>query len=271
MTLPEAIDNKFTHDFRWGLQYVELDWDFPEWPAPHPDIAGNLIPSDNEYTYYIHRTGHLYAHLRHFLKQLDHSVHCLSPDSYTKNMELTGFTLADHLEYCVENYYIRIQSVYDRTLQLVNAVFNLGINEQSVTHTVIISNNKVERTTVKTKLRLLKRALRPTSDHRNNIIHRAGLREEKINSLNFSMFGSKQFDTENPKKAESNVLYKSALSRKTEEFSQLNEQIADILHPLFDDLYEIYLDECRKILKYLDPSKLEIFESNLKYSKQATQ
>ena len=65
----------------------------------------------------------------------------LSNYGYSKKIESTR---ADYLIYNLENYLIRLNSVYDRVLQIVNAVFHLCINEENVNHSVIISNYKVQ-------------------------------------------------------------------------------------------------------------------------------
>jgi hypothetical protein len=94
----------------------------------------------SEYQYYIHKVGFYLVNTISWCKQLDLAVELLSNFDYSKK----EVSRADHLIYNIENYLIRIKSVHDRVLQLVNAVFHLCLNEAKVSHGLIVSNYKVQ-------------------------------------------------------------------------------------------------------------------------------
>ena len=114
----------------------------------------------DEYQFYVMRVGYCLAQIMTWVEQLDHAVYYLSDFSYKKQAQEEGINRAKHLIYNVENYLIRLHSVYDRALQLTNSVFHLGVSEESVGHSVIISNMKVARTDVKKLLKNLKKECR---------------------------------------------------------------------------------------------------------------
>ena len=101
------------------------------------------IPEDielTEFQYYIQKVGFYLVNTISWCKQLDLAIELLSNFDYSRKET----TRAEHLIYNIENYLIRIKSVHDRVLQLVNAVFHLCINEANVNHGVIVSNYKVQ-------------------------------------------------------------------------------------------------------------------------------
>src|SRR5699024_1454960 len=98
------------------------------------------MPEDvvlDEQQYYVQKVGFFLVHMLAWCKQLDLSIELLSNFDYSKKINASR---ADHLIYNLENYLIRVNSVYDRVLQLTNAVFHLCISEEYVGHSVIITN-----------------------------------------------------------------------------------------------------------------------------------
>jgi len=265
MPLKDAVNLQFRDDILTGEQGVSLDDHLDEWPAHALNPSLEHTPSPNEYHYYLSRVSYLLGHYYKYLGQLDHSINCLEEETFTPKMEQEGFDRADHLTFCVENYYIRLQSVYDRTLQLVNAVFHLGINEQNVNHTQIISNTRVKLSPIKFRLKALQKVLRPEADTRNTIIHRSGYRDTTVNMLKFWTFFPKKYSV-NSTASESLTeeyfdgvyqRYLKAIETKTREFKEINENLAAVIAPLTDDLYLQYLEECKRIVSYLAPSKAD--------------
>ena len=143
----------------------------------------------DEYQFYVMRVGYCLAQIMTWMEQLDHAVYYLSDYSYKKQAQEEGVNRAKHLIYNVENYLIRLHSVYDRALQLTNSVFHLGISEASVGHSVIVSNLKVARTDVKGYLKKLKKECEKRAQERHAIVHRESHREDRLRRLElFYMF-----------------------------------------------------------------------------------
>jgi hypothetical protein len=108
------------------------------------DIA---LPADvnfEEWEYHIHNVGFYTIHLLHLCSQLYSAIEFLSNYNY-KDTKSTAKRI-EHLEYNLENFIIRLASVKDRTLQVINAVFHIGMDEGDVSERTIINNIKVHRT-----------------------------------------------------------------------------------------------------------------------------
>lgn len=97
--------------------------------------------------------------------------------NYSKKGEISR---ADHLIYNIENYLIRLNSVYDRVLQLVNVVFHLCIREESISHSVVVSNYRVDHNSdVVKRVKAIRKYLDEYAQDRHTLVHRHSLLDEK--------------------------------------------------------------------------------------------
>jgi len=148
------------------------------------------LPEDielDEYQYYIQRVGFYLTHTLTWCKQLDLALEFMSNFDYSKRINSSR---ADHLIYNIENYFMRLNSVYDRVLQIVNAVFHLCINEENVSHGVVVSNYKVQhRPNIINKIKAIQKFLQDYAQTRHTLIHKhswldLGLRKIELFYLN---------------------------------------------------------------------------------------
>ena len=155
--------------------------------------------------------------------------------------------------YNIENYFIRLNSVYDRMLQLINAVFHLSVNPESVGHSVIISNLKVSRRTeIKANIKQVKKYLETYSQKRNTLIHKHSWRDVKLRKLelfylnrieemSISPEGKKRFKNYRAQKL------KEYITEQKGEFAQINKELAAKIDPLFLSLKPEYLRQKQRI------------------------
>jgi len=194
-----------------------------------------------EYQYYVHKVGFYLVHTISWCKQLDLAIALLSNFDYSKKTA----SRSDHLIYNIENYLIRIKSVHDRVLQIVNAVFHLCINEANVNHGVIVSNYKVQhRPEIH---QLVKRISKYLNDHeqiRHTLIHRHSLIDKKLKKIEF--FYLNDFDhIEDEEKVKvykyvrSNHL-KRYIAAKKEEFMRVNDSLFELINELLTLLMPEY-------------------------------
>lgn len=80
----------------------------------------------DEYEFYIRSVAFSLSHTLRWCEQLDLAIELLSNFDYSKKYA----SKADHFIYNVENYYIKINSVYDRILQLTNSIFHICCSGQ---------------------------------------------------------------------------------------------------------------------------------------------
>ncbi len=201
----------------------------------------------DEQAFYIHRVGHAFAHLLTWAEQLEETLIYLSNYKYGVKGEGVRVSRAKHVLYMVENYLIRLQSIYDRCLQLVNCVFNLCIEDSNVGHAVVVSNLKVARTNVPGLLKKVKNSIKPNEQHRHAIIHRNSYQEKDLDRLQlFYIFDRDTWqaigqpgsfdDLEEIRKD----LLRRTLAQKKKEFALTNDGLMTVLHALMDGLQPQY-------------------------------
>ena len=105
-------------------------------------------PLLDELQFYVTRVGYSLAHTLPWVEQLHQAVHFLSDFGYSKKLRTDGIQRSHHLIYNIENYLVRLQAVYDRLLQLTNAVFHICMSDELVNHRAA-SNPKCNTTACK--------------------------------------------------------------------------------------------------------------------------
>lgn len=147
-------------------------------------VTDTELPVDvnfEEWEYHIHNVGFYTMHLLHLCNQLYSAIDFLSSYSY-KETKSTAKRI-EHLEYNLENFIIRLASVKDRTLQVINAVFHIGMDEGDVSDRMITNNIKVSRTKLPASIQKLTKAIKSFSSERNAIVHRHTYLDKEIKRL----------------------------------------------------------------------------------------
>ncbi|MGI2226312.1 Cthe_2314 family HEPN domain-containing protein [Shewanella frigidimarina] len=208
------------------------------------DKLATELPEDielSEYQYYIQKVGFYLVNTISWCKQLDLAIELLSNFDYSKKET----SRADHLIYNVENYLIRIKSVHDRVLQLVNAVFHLCINEANVNHGVIVSNYKVQhRPEIIKAVKAISKYLSEHEQIRHTLIHRHSLIDKDLKKIElFYLNNFEHIDDEAQVKAYKYVRtehLKKVLSEKKSEFREINSTLFTLINALFLELNAEY-------------------------------
>jgi hypothetical protein len=204
-----------------------------------------LAPEDadiDEYQYYLQGVGFHLAHALTWMRQLEQAVELLTNYDYSKRISASR---ADHLIYNIENYLIRLNSTYDRLLQLTNAVFHLCNSEEHVSHSVIITNAKVQhRPDVVSKLKAVKKHLEKYAQERHTIIHKHSLLDEKLRRVELLYHNGILEEMSEERKAHLKVFRANHLREyvitKKAEFQQMNAQLAALVATLFAPLLAEY-------------------------------
>ena len=215
---------------------------------PEIDVAPSAIemPEDvvlDEQQYYIQKVGFFLVHTLAWCRQLDLAIEFLSNFDYSTKVCATR---ADHAIYNLENYLIRINSAYDRVLQLVNAVFHLGVSEEHVGHAAIISNSKVQhRPEVVSKIKAVQKYLKDYAQARHTLVHKHSYLDVKMRRLElFYMHDLDSLPKDDDWK-ESIMAFrakylKDFLAEKKEEFQEINNGLGDKINELFGELSHEY-------------------------------
>jgi hypothetical protein len=197
----------------------------------------------DEHEFYVQKVGFYLVHTLTWCKQLHSASELLTNFDYSKRI---GASRADHLIYGIENYLIRLNSVYDRVLQLVNTVFHLCINEEHVSHSIIISNYKVQhRPEIVRRIKAIKKYLDRYSQERHTLVHRHSLLDEKLRRIelfymhDYTNIGWTEDRVRDFKLFRANYLREYVIQKK-EEFATTNAALADLICDLFSALHQEY-------------------------------
>lgn len=203
----------------------------------------------SEYEFYIHNTGFYFFHMIQLCNQLNYAIELLTNFNYnTKNK----VTRDQHLIYNVENYIIRLTSLNDRLLQLVNGVFHLTIDEKNVNERNILTNLKVSRTDFSILYKEFKKENLKYVGERNTIVHKHSYLNEKLRKIevlyesNF-LFRLNKIDVETAKFIRKDIITKYVKEIKSD-FTNANNECINKLIPILDFLYQHYL-KTKNILK----------------------
>jgi hypothetical protein len=196
----------------------------------------------NELQFYVMRVGFSLSHALGWVEQLHQAVHFMTDFGHGKKAKDLGIKRPAHLLYNIENYLIRLQSVYDRCLQLTNAVFHICVSDDLVGHSLIVSNLHVSRTSVPKLLKAVKKAIEDHAQDRHQLIHRHSHMDPELRKIELLYMHSKETWNDNAKFTYDQLVVSRAervrsftIERKME-FVKINAALVSTLSPLFDEL-----------------------------------
>jgi enoyl-CoA hydratase/carnithine racemase len=196
----------------------------------------------DELQFYVMRVGFSLSHALSWVEQLHQAVHFMTDFGYGKKANDLGIKRPAHLLYNIENYLIRLQSVYDRCLQLTNVVFHICISDELVGHSLIVSNLHVSRTPVPKLLKAVKKAINDYAQDRHKLIHRHSHMDSDLRKIELLYMHSKETWSD-----DANFTYERLVIHRAErvrafttqrkaDFVKINEALVLTLGPLFDEL-----------------------------------
>jgi hypothetical protein len=115
------------------------------------------------------------------IDQLHFSIDMLS--GYRSNSSPDKMNRYDYIVFGIENYYLRLTSVFDRCLRLANVIYQLGLPERQCNNDSIIKNSHVKGTPVAKALTELDKFTGPFRYHRNTVAHQGTYTEKDLDQL----------------------------------------------------------------------------------------
>lgn len=204
-------------------------------------------PLLDEQQFYVTRVAFALTHTLAWVEQLDHAVHFLAQFNYQRRTREAGVNRFHHLIYNVENYLIRLQSVYDRLLQLTNNVFHICMSDELVNHRLIVSNLRVSRTKIPKLLRAVRKTIEGKAAARHDIVHRHSYSDRTLRRLQLFYIQTEadwaatdrlpRF--KNLARVRAQLMKQATISKRTE-FAAMNNAVVDTLIPLFGELLAQY-------------------------------
>lgn len=196
-------------------------------------------PEFSEYEFYIHNVSFYTSNLLMLFRQLEFAIEFLTNYNYSKQIQANRI---DHLTYNVENYIIRISSVLDRILQVINSVFHLCIDETMVNERIILKNLKVKRTDTPKYYNKLKSIINSYAGDRNTIVHRHSYLHDELKKLSILYDNYLTQDLRENQETNKSLLIRrkflltNFVKDRKEVFSKCNLDIYNRLFELFDEL-----------------------------------
>ncbi|WP_028206101.1 Cthe_2314 family HEPN domain-containing protein [Paraburkholderia nodosa] len=196
----------------------------------------------DELQFYVTRVGFSLAHALGWVGQLHQAVHFMTDFTYGRKATDAGVKKSHHLLYNVENYLIRMVSVYDRCLQLTNAVFHICMSDELVNHSAIVSNLHVSRTEVPKLLKAVKKATKNEEQERHKLIHRHSHMDPELRRIELLYMQTKETWGDDHKFPYKNLVHlrsqmvKKFTARRKKEFEAINAELVKALDALFDGL-----------------------------------
>jgi len=236
-TLDKIIGHNFTQNLLGDSEIISKGREFKA-----SDIE--LENADfSEYEFYIHNSGFYFVHFLELCRQLENAPELLSNFRHDSNSKIIR---GDHLTYNLENYIIRLTSISDRTLQTINAVFHLCIDEKDVNERVILNNLKVSRTELSKHYNEFRKSLKEYTGDRNTIVHRHSFLDKRLKRI--QIFYHKELTQKMLADSEKESGFKEIrkrlltkfLSDRKKEFHSTNEKCFKTIIPILDILEEQY-------------------------------
>ena len=175
--------------------------------------------------------------------QLHFSIDMLS--GYRANTAPDKMNRHDYIVFGIENYFLRLTSVYDRCLRLANIVFEIGLPERQCNNDTIIKNSHISKTTVSKSLNKLDKFTGPFRFHRNKVAHKGSYTEESLSDLAPYFYLSDEDDSFSQ--------YRFLFKKKEDDFisekkTEFKKQVSE-LELLVDSYFNSLHNEFQKRLK----------------------
>ena len=166
---------------------------------------------------------------------------CLDKSYY---LPIEDHEVPSHIEFHIENYIIRSRSIYDRVLIFTNYLLNIQLAPSRVTHDLIITNSKVEKVKIKSKLKEINKACGTYRDVRNEIIHQHSYENKKLEWLDVAqkaiLITDGDYEKFNLSKEKLAYITADIIKSHLIEFHKNRENIEDKINNFLDSAKEIY-------------------------------
>lgn len=213
-------------------------------------IEAEYSRDPGEHEFFLLGVGHCTAELLTCCEHLEHIPLYVSNYHETPSMKKAGINRHKHIVYQIEGYLVRAQSLFDRMLKLVDAVFHLLNAPQNCRSTIILKNLKVKRTRVPIELKRLEKLLGRYATSRNEVVHHHSFKDDRLRVLEMYHI-IQDIEPSNPaaRRRDYSEIRKERteeiVRKKKREFLEFNEQLAQAIIAVLDALEPHYKREER--------------------------
>lgn len=89
----------------------------------------------------------------------------------------------DYIVFMLENFYLRITSIFDRILRFTNLVYEIGLPEKECRESTIIKNLKIKGSAVEKTLNKIHKYVNKYKPIRNQVAHQNTFHDDELNSV----------------------------------------------------------------------------------------
>lgn len=176
-----------------------------------------------------------------------------------KFYENNGINHPKYLQYHVENHFMKISTIFDLLIILVNELYKLGIPPRLSSFQQLVENRHTKNTKLIKLIKKFDKAIQGIKTIRNLIAHRGEFNDTEIDKVHQYYFVSNPKTTENP------IFSKDALESQMDFVTKQklilvnknNKAVLNIIKEIFEEAFIIFDVE---ITKY--DSNRQIFSSN---------
>jgi hypothetical protein len=216
----------------------------------------------DEYEFYLLNVGSRLAHLMTVCGHLQAIPIMMGAFRSTPALASAEITRHSHVVFHTEGYLIRVGSLFDWVLKVVDGVFHLGNSERNCSMSVIISNVRVDHyKDVVATLKVVRKLTDRYQADRNAIVHARPYMDQRLRYAELYELLSRSRSLDGDPSAaflerERNTFLRDFCKEKKDEFQRFNIEIAAALSNLFGALQPRYAEEAQ-VLKH----RLEIKQS----------
>jgi hypothetical protein len=148
---------------------------------------------------------------------------------------------SDYIVFGIENYYLRLTSVYDRCLRLGNVVFQLGLPERECREATITNNVYIKGTSVAQALKGLDKFTNQFRFHRNTIAHESTYSEGELEKLGayYYLIGEGEHQLEKFRNLYKNRADKYIANKKAE-FKKHIEELERLVEAFLNAILKVF-------------------------------
>lgn len=169
------------------------------------------------------------------LKQIDFAIEMLSGYRKSVNKKMNRH---DYIVFMIENFYLRITSIFDRALRFSNLVFEIGIPERECRESTIIKNDKIKGTSVEIALKEINKFTSNYNQIRNQIAHNETFKDKELFPIRDFLFLTETVNS--PELEKFKYIYKTMtdnyIADKKKELKKSSEEIKKLTSDFFDSI-----------------------------------
>jgi hypothetical protein len=174
------------------------------------------------------------------LDQIHYSIEMLSGFKRKPNSAMNRH---DYIVFILENFYLRITSIFDRILRFSNVVLEIGLPEKECKESTIIKNDKIKGTSLYSALNKLNTFIDKYRYPRNKIAHSESFTEKGLTDIQGYYI---LLDSENQQDIEQ---YKTLFKLETDEYVANKKKE---LMKIANDLEKLLIDLFNEITPFVD-------------------